>query len=88
MDRRARKKDAWIETVVPQRVFERDNWTCMPCGDPLDREVSWDRNNPPHFYPTVDHVMPLAMGGDHSYSNVQAAHWICNVLKNDMPPVD
>jgi 5-methylcytosine-specific restriction endonuclease McrA len=38
----------------------------------------------PHVMcPSVDHVLPLACGGDDTRANVQLAHWLCNVLKRD-----
>ena len=30
---------------------------------------------------TLDHIVPLAAGGAHSYANVQCAHFICNSVK-------
>lgn len=32
-------------------------------------------------YPSVDHIVPLAKGGLHSWDNVQLAHFKCNTLK-------
>lgn len=32
---------------------------------------------------TLDHVIPLARGGEHSYSNVRCAHYWCNAIKTD-----
>jgi 5-methylcytosine-specific restriction endonuclease McrA len=29
----------------------------------------------------IDHVIPLARGGEHSYANAQAAHGPCNMRK-------
>ena len=34
-------------------------------------------------YPTIDHVMPLAKGGMHSWDNVRLAHHGCNSAKGD-----
>jgi 5-methylcytosine-specific restriction endonuclease McrA len=33
--------------------------------------------------PTVDHIIPLARGGSHTWDNVQLAHHLCNSLKGD-----
>ena len=33
--------------------------------------------------PTVDHILPLAKGGTHTWDNVQLAHWSCNSDKSD-----
>lgn len=68
--RRARKRDAFVEKIVIQVVWERDEGVCGICGKPADRES---------FH--VDHVIPLARGGEHSYANVQVAHPFCNIKK-------
>lgn len=75
--RRARKREAFIEEVWRTKVYERDNWTCRICNKPVDREAQV----PEHFAPTLDHILPLALGGDHSYANIQTAHFICNSRK-------
>jgi 5-methylcytosine-specific restriction endonuclease McrA len=33
--------------------------------------------------PTLDHIIPISKGGEHSYKNVQCAHRQCNVTKNN-----
>lgn len=77
--RRAREREAFVEDVHPWRVFERDEWICRLCTLPLER----DAVVPHPLAPTVDHVVPLARGGQHSMANVQAAHFRCNSLKRD-----
>ena len=32
-------------------------------------------------YPTIDHVVPLVLGGKHSWTNVKLAHLSCNSAK-------
>jgi 5-methylcytosine-specific restriction endonuclease McrA len=32
---------------------------------------------------SVDHIIPLVLGGEHSMANVQAAHLVCNLRKGD-----
>lgn len=77
--RRVRLRGVERETVRRVRVFERDEWTCHLCGEPLSREASF----PDPLYPTLDHVMPIAKGGSHTMANVKAAHFICNSSKSD-----
>ena len=68
--RRARLKGAFVESVNPTVVFERDGWVCGICALPI-----------PSGSESLDHVVPLSRGGKHSYENVQAAHLLCNVRK-------
>jgi 5-methylcytosine-specific restriction endonuclease McrA len=75
----ARQRGAKHEPVSRRRVFERDSWVCGICETPTLKEVKV-----PHpLAPTLDHVIPLALGGDHTYANSQTAHFICNSVKSD-----
>ncbi|HEX4901803.1 MAG TPA: HNH endonuclease [Acidimicrobiales bacterium] len=49
-------------------VFARDGGRCQYCGDAAD---------------SIDHVVPRAKGGPHSWENVVAACRPCNVRKRD-----
>lgn len=69
--RRARKNGAFVEQVDPAVVFERDRGICGICTKPIDPPDKWH----------VDHVVPLAKGGAHSYHNTQPAHAFCNISK-------
>lgn len=66
-----------VEVVEPAVVFERDTWTCHLCGEAIDRALSGRHR----WGPTLDHLVPLALGGEHSYANVAAAHRACNSAK-------
>jgi 5-methylcytosine-specific restriction endonuclease McrA len=68
--RRAIKASAGSDTIHPLIVLEHDDGMCGICGDDVD---------PLKFH--VDHVIPLARGGSHTYDNVQAAHPTCNIRK-------
>ena len=35
-----------------------------------------------NMYPSIDHVIAVANGGTHEWSNVKLAHRICNSNKN------
>jgi 5-methylcytosine-specific restriction endonuclease McrA len=77
--RRARQRDAVAERVVPNVVYERDNWTCQICFEPIDRNVS-----PRHrLAASLDHVHPLSLGGAHTYANIRLAHIGCNAKKGN-----
>lgn len=65
-------------------VFERDNWTCHLCKEPINRYLRGDN----WMRVTLDHVIPLCKGGSHTYDNVAAAHWICNMQKGDRLTLD
>lgn len=71
---------ATVERIRPRVVFKRDNWLCHVCGERCDPESVF----PSPMYPTVDHVIPLARGGEHSYANVKCCCFSCNSRKRDL----
>ena len=68
--RRAAKRTATVEHVDRFRVWFIGAGACGICGDLVDVEEMH-----------LDHIVPLARGGEHSYANVQAAHPPCNTAK-------
>jgi 5-methylcytosine-specific restriction endonuclease McrA len=67
------------EVFAPLDVHTRDGWTCRLCLLPIDPEVAW----PDPMSPSVDHIVPLVHGGQHSMANVQSAHLGCNCRKRE-----
>lgn len=65
------------EPYVDREIFIRDGWMCALCGRPIDPELPRS-----HMAgATIDHVIPLALGGHDKPSNVAAAHNRCNRAK-------
>ena len=77
MARRAAIKTTTVELVESLKVFERDGWTCQLCLDPVDKALLY----PDPMSRSLDHVVPLAKGGAHTYANTQLAHLLCNQRK-------
>lgn len=67
--RRARKAEKFVEVVDPATLFKRDNGICGICNENILDKFE------------VDHIIPLSVGGEHSYKNTQAAHPTCNRKK-------
>lgn len=80
---RARLRNAFVENVDPMSVFERDRWTCRDCGCATPREK---RGTYEPDAPELDHIMPLSLGGAHSYMNTQCLCRSCNAKKGNTPP--
>lgn len=77
--RRALRSGGESEKIDPAVVFERDDFTCQLCSERMNMTAL--RFDP--LGPTLDHVVPLSRGGSHTYVNVQAAHFYCNVSKGN-----
>ena len=66
-ERRARKRRAFVERVYVSVVARRDRGFCGICGKVVVRAER-----------SLDHIVPLSCGGEHSYRNIQLTHWKCN----------
>lgn len=66
--RYAAKRGATVfERVSLGELFERDGGRCHICK----KKVAWEQKS-------MDHLVPLSQGGDHSWANVALAHISCN----------
>jgi hypothetical protein len=75
--RRVARAGLPVERYAAAEVFARDEWTCQLCGEAIDRDaVPRSRGSA-----SIDHILPVSMGGADVMSNVQAAHLSCNVAK-------
>ncbi|WP_368046071.1 HNH endonuclease [Rhizobium sp. CBN3] len=81
---RARLRTQAIENVDPIKVFDRDKWKCQICGCTTPRKL---RGTYDDRAPELDHIMPLSLGGAHSYMNTQCACRRCNAAKSNTPPI-
>lgn len=80
---RRAQRDVRVPQRRRQKILNRDGWQCYLCDRAINREMSW-----PHpLSGTVDHVVPVMMGGKNDPANLRAAHWQCNKDKGDnLPP--
>lgn len=76
--KRARSLGVYYEYVNPLKVFKRDGWRCQLCGKKLSPK---QRGTYCDDAPELDHIIPWAQGGEHSYKNTQLACRKCNAEK-------
>lgn len=76
-NRRRQKPSASSAPYTDRQIYLRDKWRCHLCGEPLDRKAKF----PDRRSPSIDHLVPLALGGTDTPANVAAAHWGCNRAK-------
>lgn len=77
--RRALKRGAASEPYTLAEIAERDRHRCQLCR----KRVAMTKQVPHPKAPTIDHILPLAAGGDDTRANVQLAHFECNWMKRD-----
>jgi 5-methylcytosine-specific restriction endonuclease McrA len=73
--RRAVEHGAASERVSIAVLAERDSDRCGICHKP----VALDERS-------VDHILPIANGGGHTYANTQLAHLKCNIIRSNRGP--
>ena len=64
-------------TYADRQIFERDGWRCHLCGTKVSRSAK--RTDP--LGATIDHLVPLSLGGSDEPANVATAHYRCNQEK-------
>lgn len=67
----------------PVAVLERDGWRCYLCGRGTPEAL---RGTSDPSAPEIDHVIPLALGGEHSMLNTRCACRSCNGAKGAKLP--
>lgn len=77
--RRVQRAGRPVERYAAVEVFERDRWVCRLCDEPIDRQAKW----PAPKSPSIDHIVPVSLGGADVVANVQAAHFACNIAKSN-----
>ena len=77
--RLALKRGVTHERYTTTEIAERDGWCCGICH----RRISKHRAHPHPESASIDHIVPLSLGGDDTRRNVQVAHLACNVRKSN-----
>lgn len=65
--------------ITLHAVYQRDNGICSLCFKPVNKKLRW----PNPLCGTIDHIISLANGGEHSWPNMALAHHICNSRKSN-----
>lgn len=84
--RRALKRGVATEPYTLAEIAERDGWRCHICRGAVPKRLLGRGGYHPKG-PSIDHLVPLAMGGDDVRANVALAHHRCNSLKGATLPV-
>ena len=72
--RRLRVRAETWDGVSDAQILERDGWRCGICRKRIGKSFK-------HPHPrsaSIDHIIPLSMGGDDTAANKRAAHLACN----------
>lgn len=75
---RARRAGVEYQWINRTKLYERDGWRCQVCGVKTPKRL---RGKLVDRAPELDHRIPLAQGGTHTWENVQLACRKCNAEK-------
>lgn len=78
LTRKARQIGVENEYVNPISVFDRDGWRCHICNRATPRAL---RGTCKPRAPELDHIIPLSLGGPHTYANTACSCRECNGRK-------
>jgi hypothetical protein len=81
---RTERDKEYINAKTPsfkRRIYFASEGICGICKEPIDLRNKYP--NPKSF--SIDHIIPRAAGGSHSFSNLQAAHLDCNARRGNKP---
>lgn len=81
--RRRHKRRSWIDVTRRLAIYERDNWTCQLCFEPVDQASDYSHEIYNPRFPSLDHITPRSLGGTHEESNLRLAHVQCNALRGN-----
>src|SRR5258708_862923 len=84
--RQLRHAQTW-DGISDEEILERDGWRCQIPGCKR-RPIRKDAAYPHPRSPSVDHIIPLSLGGDDTAVNKRAAHLVCNVARGNRVGVE
>jgi HNH endonuclease len=66
---------------IAARIYYRDKGLCGICKDPIDLRLQY----PDLQSLSIDHIVPVSLGGTNLQSNLQPSHLICNSKRGNKP---
>ena len=85
---RRRYKNITVDKgITLPKLAKRDHNQCQICGLFVDWNDYKETDKTiicGDMYPSIDHILPISLGGKHSWNNVQLAHRGCNTRKSNV----
>lgn len=60
-------------SITISKLLEKDGYVCGICNLPILKDVKNHSDKP-----SIDHIIPIKRGGQHTWENVRAVHCGCN----------
>ena len=68
----------WIAERQRRAIYERDDWICQLCFDPIDQAADYLHD----YAPSLDHITPRSHGGSDKPENLRTVHRWCNAIRS------
>lgn len=78
-DRRLNKCEVRDYSINIHKLYNKYSGICQMCG----KKLTFDCDGNDDLHPSVDHIIPIAKGGNHTWDNVQLLCRKCNTYKRD-----
>lgn len=78
--RRALLKAQFVEDVSLAVLYERDQGRCGVCHRKVMKPGGLKRGP---LMASIDHIVPISEGGEHSYANTRLTHYRCNLARSN-----
>ena len=72
-----------VDPISIREVWHRDHGICGLCLRRVVPDFGRSGPLPRRAWPTLDHIVPISLGGVHTLANVQLAHYGCNSSKGN-----
>lgn len=85
-DKRIYKNGKPDLSITLTKLIKRDKNICHICGEKCNDEDFYYKDTffiAGEDYPSIDHIVPIAKGGEHKWENIKLAHRRCNNKKRD-----
>jgi len=66
---------------ITARIYYRDKGLCGICKEPIDLRLQY----PNPMCLSIDHIIPVSLGGNNFQSNLQPSHLVCNTRRGNKP---
>lgn len=73
------RRSAGVLTVSVDDLARRDGSRCNLCNKQIDMSLPGSHK----FGPTIDHLLPVSMGGTNDAANLALAHRTCNTIRGN-----
>jgi len=78
--RRALLKAQFVEDVSLDVLYKRDQGECGVCHRKVMKPGGLKRGP---LMASIDHIVPISEGGEHSYANTRLTHYRCNLRRSN-----